>query len=86
MVLRLFFLGWPDGPVLTCIGYFFLGTAIYGAALRGWLRQPVLIGASLGCGWLVVHPRPSLSLRCHGAGGHVCGAVRDAGHRSGRQA
>lgn len=53
IMLRLFFKGWPDGPVLTCIGYFFLGTAIYGAALRGWLRQPVLIGASLGCGWLV---------------------------------
>lgn len=55
VVLRLFFLGWPDEPVLTCIGYFFLGTTIYGAALRGWLTLPVLVAASVACvaaGWI----------------------------------
>jgi peptidoglycan/LPS O-acetylase OafA/YrhL len=55
VVLRLFFLGWPNESVLTCIGYFFLGVAIYGAALRGWLPVPVLLGAAVACvvaGWL----------------------------------
>jgi peptidoglycan/LPS O-acetylase OafA/YrhL len=45
----------PTEPVLTCIGYFFLGVAIYGAALRGWLPVPVLLGAAVACvvaGWL----------------------------------
>ncbi len=30
-------------PVAACIGYFFGGVVIYGAALAGWLRGPVLI-------------------------------------------
>ncbi|WP_298165855.1 acyltransferase [Novosphingobium sp.] len=42
MALTLFFLKAPDGPVLTCIGYFFGGAAVYGAALKGGLRTGVL--------------------------------------------
>ncbi|PTR11201.1 MULTISPECIES: acyltransferase [unclassified Novosphingobium] len=49
IVLRLFFLGWPDEPVLTCIGYFFMGVAVYAAALRGWLPVPVLLGSAVAC-------------------------------------
>jgi len=49
MALALFFLKAPDGPVLTCIGYFFGGAAVYGAALRWGLRTAVLtaLGAVL---------------------------------------
>jgi len=42
MALALFFLKAPDGPVFTCIGYFFGGAAVYGAALRGGLQAGVL--------------------------------------------
>ncbi len=42
MALALFFLKAPDGPVFTCIGYFFGGAAVYGAALQGGLRTSVL--------------------------------------------
>ncbi len=42
MALALFFLKVPDGPVLTCIGYFFGGAAVYGAALKVGLRTGVL--------------------------------------------
>ena len=35
LALGLFFGGFPNKPVLTCIGYFFGGAAVYGAALRG---------------------------------------------------
>ena len=40
--LALFFLKAPDEPVFTCIGYFFGGAAVYGAALKGGLRAGVL--------------------------------------------
>jgi len=30
-------------PVVNCVGYFFAGAAMYGAALRGWLTVPRLI-------------------------------------------
>ena len=59
MALALFFLKAPDGPVFTCIGYFFGGAAVYGAALKGGLRAGVLAalaglltGAAL---WLGLH-------------------------------
>jgi len=58
VMLRLFFLGWPNEPVLTCIGYFFLGAAIYGALLKGLLPRPALVAASLAClgaAWLASH-------------------------------
>lgn len=29
--------------VVNCVGYFFAGTAVYGAALRGWLTVPRLV-------------------------------------------
>lgn len=60
LMLGMFFLKVPDGPVLTCIGYFFGGVAVYGAALKGGLRAGVLLltaGALaalavwLGYGW-----------------------------------
>jgi peptidoglycan/LPS O-acetylase OafA/YrhL len=35
LALGLFFGGFADRPVFTCIGYFFGGAAVYGAALRG---------------------------------------------------
>ncbi|WP_408591730.1 acyltransferase family protein [Novosphingobium sp.] len=57
-MLWLFFSGAPDQPVLTCIGYFFAGAAVYGAALRGWLRLPVLCVAGLGlvfAAWYLSH-------------------------------
>ncbi len=44
ITLGLFFAGAPNAPALTCIGYFFGGCAIYGAALKGWLR-PATLGA-----------------------------------------
>lgn len=34
LALGLFFAGLPNAPVSTCIGYFFGGAAVYGAALR----------------------------------------------------
>ena len=48
LALGLFFLKVPDGPVLTCIGYFFGGVAVYGAALKGGLRTGVLLLAATG--------------------------------------
>lgn len=41
--------GGPNKEVLSCIGYFFLGCAVYGAALKGWLRTENLVpfGAAL---------------------------------------
>lgn len=42
LALALFFLKAPDGPVFTCIGYFFGGAAVYGAALRSGLKAGVL--------------------------------------------
>jgi peptidoglycan/LPS O-acetylase OafA/YrhL len=42
LAFALFFLKTPDGPVLTCIGYFFGGAAFYGAALKSGLRAGVL--------------------------------------------
>lgn len=57
--LALFLRGWPNEPVLTCIGYFFGGVAVYGAMLRGWLRGPVLAGAGAAllaaCLWVAWH-------------------------------
>lgn len=47
-LLALFFAGAPNEPVLTCIGYFFGGAAVYGAALRGWLRPATLIVTGIG--------------------------------------
>jgi len=47
LALGLFFGGFPNKPVFTCIGYFFGGAAVYGAALRwpqGWADSP--------CGWV----------------------------------
>lgn len=41
-------------PVVSCIGYFFAGAAVYGVALRGWLTAPVLAGLAVllgGAGW-----------------------------------
>lgn len=43
VALALFFLKAPDEPVFTCIGYFFGGAAVYGAALKGGLRAGVLV-------------------------------------------
>ena len=37
----------PNKDVLACIGYFFLGTAAYGAALKGWLRPASLLPLGL---------------------------------------
>lgn len=34
LALGVFFAGLPNAPVFTCIGYFFGGAAVYGAALR----------------------------------------------------
>ncbi|WP_421852468.1 acyltransferase family protein [Novosphingobium sp.] len=48
MALALFFRKAPDGPVFTCIGYFFGGAAVYGAALRGGLRTGVLTVLAAG--------------------------------------
>ncbi|MEI6642730.1 MAG: acyltransferase [Novosphingobium sp.] len=42
LALALFFVKAPDGPVLTCIGYFFGGAAVYGAALQRGLKAGVL--------------------------------------------
>ncbi|MES2302946.1 MAG: acyltransferase [Pseudomonadota bacterium] len=49
MLLGLTLLNAPDKDVLACIGYFFLGTAVYGATLKGWLRPASLLplGAAL---------------------------------------
>ncbi len=47
IMLGLFFLGAPNEPALTCVGYFFGGCAVYGAALKGWLRPAVLIVLAL---------------------------------------
>ena len=66
--LRLFFKGWPDAPVLTCVGYFFGGAAIYGAALKGVLRVPVLLAlamASAALAWFSathLHSRDAATL------------------------
>ncbi len=43
LAMALFFLKAPDGPVFTCIGYFFGGAAVYGAALKGGLRAGPLV-------------------------------------------
>ncbi|RQW42938.1 acyltransferase [Novosphingobium sp. LASN5T] len=42
----------PDRDVMACIGYFFGGVAVYGMALRGWLRPATLLplGALLVAG------------------------------------
>jgi peptidoglycan/LPS O-acetylase OafA/YrhL len=40
--------------VVNCIGYFFGGVVVYGAALKGWLTVPRLITLALGlalAGW-----------------------------------
>lgn len=46
----------PNKDVLSCVGYFFIGCAVYAATLRGWLRPATLlpIGAALivGAFWL----------------------------------
>lgn len=58
VMLTAFFKGAPDKPVLTCIGYFFGGAAVYGAMLKGWLRLPslVVLGvALLGLAWWLGH-------------------------------
>lgn len=39
--------GGPNRDVTACIGYFFLGCAVYGAALKGWLRPALLVPAAL---------------------------------------
>ena len=56
LAMALFFLKAPDGPVFTCIGYFFGGAAVYGAALKGGLRAgPLVLLAGLLTGaalWL----------------------------------
>lgn len=48
--------GGPNKDVLSCIGYFFLGSAVYGATLRGWLRPATLVPLGLallvGAFWL----------------------------------
>lgn len=46
LALGLFFAGAANAPVLTCIGYFFGGAAVYGAALRTGLRPAVLVISS----------------------------------------
>ena len=56
LALGLFFGGFANGPVFTCIGYFFGGAAVYGAALRGSMRPVMLamLSAALACAavWL----------------------------------
>lgn len=54
LMLGMFFRKVPDGPVLTCIGYFFGGVAVYGAALKGGLRTGVLLLAAAGLAALAV--------------------------------
>jgi peptidoglycan/LPS O-acetylase OafA/YrhL len=58
LALGLFFAGFPDGAVLTCIGYFFGGAAVYGAALRarqlGGLRPDVLALLSVSLAYAAV--------------------------------
>jgi peptidoglycan/LPS O-acetylase OafA/YrhL len=41
--------GGPNKDVLSCVGYFFLGCAVYAATLKGWLRPANLLpfGAAL---------------------------------------
>jgi len=55
IVLGLFFAGAPNAPVLTCVGYFFGGCAVYGAALKGWLRPPALGLLALALAAVAVH-------------------------------
>ncbi|MCW1383183.1 acyltransferase [Novosphingobium sp. KCTC 2891] len=55
LMLGAFFMGAPNEPALTCVGYFFGGAAVYGAALKGWLRVPVLVALGLGCLGLAFH-------------------------------
>jgi peptidoglycan/LPS O-acetylase OafA/YrhL len=56
LALGLFFKGFADGPVFTCIGDFFGGAAVYGAALRcnpGAVAYGVLSAALVGAAvWL----------------------------------
>ena len=59
LALGLFFAGLPNAPVFTCIGYFFGGAAVYGAALRA-RPGPItlaalgmaLAGLALWLGWV----------------------------------
>lgn len=37
--------------IANCLGYFFAGVAIYGAALRGWLTPARLVGVGLVLAW-----------------------------------
>ncbi len=59
VMLGLFFAGARNAPALTCIGYFFGGCAVYGAALKGWLRPASLAAlaaaltmAAIWLGWV----------------------------------
>ncbi len=59
LALGLFFGGFADGAVLTCIGYFFGGAAVYGAALRGnpgplafAVLSAALVFAAILSGWV----------------------------------
>jgi len=55
IMLGLFFAGATDAPVLTCVGYFFGGCAVYGAALKGWLRPQALGLLALALAVVAVH-------------------------------
>ena len=68
LALGLFFKGFADGPVFTCIGYFFGGAAVYGAALRTAPRAlayavlaAVLVGAAVWLG-VVWHKNDAATL------------------------
>jgi peptidoglycan/LPS O-acetylase OafA/YrhL len=51
--------GGPNKDVLSCIGYFFLGTAAYAATLKGWLRPAnlVTLGVALVVGAFALKAR-----------------------------
>ena len=56
-------------PVVNCVGYFFAGAAMYGAALRGWLTvprllvlAPMLAVAAWGVSGVKVHGRDATIL------------------------
>ncbi|WP_240949894.1 acyltransferase [Novosphingobium sp. ERN07] len=56
VLLWVMLIGGPNKDVLSCLGYFFLGCAAYGALLKGWLRPASLLPLGLallvGAFWL----------------------------------